>query len=449
MDKGKKLKRYSRKDYTQLVDFPVEIVGRDGIIRRYSFEASVRLYQRRIASAPSRYGDNDVVTAEIAHCQRRIEQLRKSYFHRYGWSGIQRKDEPGGLAGQFAGEVAAFLRRFYGEQEPVELEVRWMEDRPDGQTYFARKGEDVGYLLYLYRFESFAACAGREAFFDLLRVVQATHGQDVETLVAFHHTADCGLVLTCMGEHAAGAVEADRAADEILFSEPERLDDPYASGLRLLSEGDAAAALSRFEAAISECAFRRQALVAACVVADMLGRPDSAETSARIGVHNFPDDRVLRYHLALSLVRGGSLDDGLEVLEQTLKLSKDLGPARLLRALVWAHRGDQRAPAELAAAERTVTDVDGKRLAARVRRALHARKIVCVLVPLTLVAAALTGWFSSIPLGIVAVTLSAASIATALVARAGLAEVLRPRCFRIVPPEGLGARGPRMDDVVL
>ena len=53
MEKARKLRRYNRKDYAQLVDFPVEIVGRDGKVRRYSFEESVRLYQRRIASAPS------------------------------------------------------------------------------------------------------------------------------------------------------------------------------------------------------------------------------------------------------------------------------------------------------------------------------------------------------------------------------------------------------------
>ncbi len=38
MDKSRKLRRYLKKDYRQLVDFPVEIVGRDGVVRRYTFE---------------------------------------------------------------------------------------------------------------------------------------------------------------------------------------------------------------------------------------------------------------------------------------------------------------------------------------------------------------------------------------------------------------------------
>ena len=114
MDKGRKLRRYSRKEYSQVVDFPVEIVGRDGVVRRYTFEESVRLYQRRIASAGMRYDDGEVVKAEVRHCRRRIEQLRKSYFARYGWSALQAPGSAGHLDGEQAGEVAAFLRRCFG-----------------------------------------------------------------------------------------------------------------------------------------------------------------------------------------------------------------------------------------------------------------------------------------------------------------------------------------------
>ena len=54
IDRSWKLQRYERKDYSELVEFPVEIVGRDGVVRRYSFEDSIRLYQRRISFAPVR-----------------------------------------------------------------------------------------------------------------------------------------------------------------------------------------------------------------------------------------------------------------------------------------------------------------------------------------------------------------------------------------------------------
>ena len=85
MDKNGKLQRYDRKDYTELVDFPVEIVGRDGVVRRYTFEDSIRLYQRRITFAPIRFQDRDLARAEVNHCRSRIDQLRRSFFHRFGW----------------------------------------------------------------------------------------------------------------------------------------------------------------------------------------------------------------------------------------------------------------------------------------------------------------------------------------------------------------------------
>ncbi|MEC9388543.1 MAG: hypothetical protein VX944_00570, partial [Myxococcota bacterium] len=63
MSKTNKIRRYRRKDYTSVVEFPVEIIGRDGMVRRYSFEESIRLYERRIASADIRYTDRELVLA--------------------------------------------------------------------------------------------------------------------------------------------------------------------------------------------------------------------------------------------------------------------------------------------------------------------------------------------------------------------------------------------------
>jgi hypothetical protein len=107
MDKNGKLQRYDRKDYTELVDFPVEIVGRDGVVRRYVFEDSVRLYQRRITFAPIRYRDADLAAAEAGHCRARIHQLRTSYFVHFGW-GTPAGDTVGEeLFGELAGELAS------------------------------------------------------------------------------------------------------------------------------------------------------------------------------------------------------------------------------------------------------------------------------------------------------------------------------------------------------
>ena len=59
-DKQQKLQRYERKDYLETVEFPVEIVGRDGLVREYTFEDAIRLYQRRVTFAPIRYRDSEL-----------------------------------------------------------------------------------------------------------------------------------------------------------------------------------------------------------------------------------------------------------------------------------------------------------------------------------------------------------------------------------------------------
>ena len=110
-----KLQRYNKKDYNQFIEFPVEIVGRDGEVRRYSFEESIRLYQKRISTARKRYELHDVVDAEIEHCSKRIAQLRRSYYARYGWESYHIEGEfPLHLSMDIAGELAAFLRRHFG-----------------------------------------------------------------------------------------------------------------------------------------------------------------------------------------------------------------------------------------------------------------------------------------------------------------------------------------------
>jgi len=356
------MRRYSRKDYTQLVDFPVEIVGRDGVVRRYSFEESVRLYQRRIASAALRYNDKDVVTAEVGHCRSRIEQLRRSYFARYGWSGIHVIDTPGVLAGEFAAEIAAFLRRWLdaGETEPETLEFSFLDDSDSHQVYFVRRptpqtgdpalaaAPSSDHLLYLYRFEQAGTCVSRDAFFRFLKVLQSVRraGEGVEGLVAFHHTADCGLILT--GE--AGSLSHKTSAPEPEGLPPvdlgwlEQQDaetDPLREGMALLREGDREGALSCFIQAYERNHFRRAGYIGTTVIADQLGQHVEAETAALMGTRYFPEDAVLHYHLAVARLRRSAFDEAQAALDDAVRLEGDpLSYALcLLQALLTLRRG--------------------------------------------------------------------------------------------------------------
>lgn len=465
MEKVKKLKRYSRKDYSQVVDFPVEIVGRDGVVRRYSFEASVRLYQRRIASAPSRYRDNEVVNAEVRHCRLRIEQLRNSYFHRYGWSAMQLADSPGAMAGQFAGEVVAFLRRFFGEGiDPERLSVAWVQDLDQAQVYFVRHigADDEKYLLYLYQFRHHGACEGRERFFDLLRTLRAVSGDAVEALVAFHHSADCGLVMTGQGGSLGRPAwtpitedgdDEDGPSDlsEIPMEEPFE-GDRVAEGVRLLTDGEPEHALQRFEQALSEAPFRRTAAVAVAALGDVLGQPGTSEMAARVGLHYAPDDAVLRYHLGLALLRQDDIAPARAELERAVRLRGELFPAHYLRAMLGVRRRDRQLLADaLIAAEASARPEDAHLLPALHRlRWLGYGELAFALAS----ALALVGVLGLLVVGVERFfsPLLASSACFALLALACnrlLSRLTGPdalRRLRLAPPEAVGSRGARLDD---
>ena len=349
MDKTKKLKNYQRKDYSQLVKFPVEIIGRDGIVRRYSFEASVRLYQRRIASASLRYHDPDVAGAEAGHCRSRITQLRRSYCEHYGWP-ILRQDE--GL-GEFAGEVVAFLRRFLGDEE-VEIELGNLNDNNDGFVWFVdQPSVSRRYLLYLYRFESNGPCPSRESFFQLLRWVQGASGEEVERLTAFHHTADCGLVLTTTGRQAEEQVQrheffyVDPVRDGALSATAGPL-DAFQRGLRALSIGDADGSLAHFEHAIAEYPYRQTAHSCVIAVTDYLDRPEETEIATKAALHYFPESADLHYMQAVALYKMSQSERARSALFETNRIQGETERSRALALRLALQEGDWKQAADAA-----------------------------------------------------------------------------------------------------
>lgn len=453
MDKARKLRRYERKDYTQLVDFPVEIVGRDGVVRRYSFEESIRLYQRRISSAQARYADGDVIDAEVVHCRQRIGQLRRSYFARYGWNALRVADRPGLLAGEFAGEVAAFLRRVAAETaQPVgagtPVRFALLEDEEHHQLYFIRRGDRDDsplWLLYLYRFSASGACAGREAFFRALKLVQsvATTPDSVQHLLGFHHTADCGIMLTQTETPALEEAEqrggaARRPIEWLDFAAVDG--DPLQAAFAALRRGKLSDALVRFTESYEDQPFRRAAYVGAGVVADQLGAFDAAETAALMGVRYLPGDDLLQYHLALVFLRLGHLDRSRAAAEELAHRRPDDPAPALLRGLVelGADRWHVGLPA-VRAAYRSLGDSDAD-LSEACRRVLQLTlrgilaALLGVFVGLIPLGMAVVGWALS---PVVASALHAVGAAGAVVAIA----MSRSRLRRLLrSPGGWGLR---------
>jgi hypothetical protein len=340
MDKSRKLRRYHRKDYSLVVDFPVEIVGRDGVVRRYTFEDSVRLYQRRIASAAMRYNDADLAGAEVVHCKRRIEQLRRSYVARYGWAGVNKVDGENAVAA----ELASFLRRCLDgrDTEPETVDLALLDQGENWRAFVVTVGGgelQAPHLLYVYEFAA-GADAPRAAFFDFLKMLQGVRGagDSVEHLVAFHHTAECGLVLTRHGPDDSpfanvDDLEDDQPVDLSWMDHEEPADDPLRDGMALLRQGQREAALHRFIEGYTLSHWRRSAYVGAAIVADQLGMNDDAETAALMGTRYFPSDPILHYHLAVARTRRGDTNGALEALADAERHgAASMGPL-LVRAL--------------------------------------------------------------------------------------------------------------------
>ncbi len=335
MERASRLRRYLRKDYTQLVEFPVEIVGRDGMVRRYSFDDSVRLYHRRIHSASMRYDDGDLVDAEVRHCRQRIDQLRRSYLEHYGWASLREAPLGRVLGGPLAAEVAAFLRRaFSAEREgPSALRLTLVDSGP-GDTFYLRCGETGrAWILYAWRLDTDGPEGARAAWQETMaRLSASPPGDGVERLLLAMEGPDLVLALAGSGEWA-GPTGIDPGA--VVDAEGA---DPLHVGIRALYDGQGLEALILLEHALDRSPGRLALAQAASLVALLEGEAERAEFSARFGLAGRPRDVFLHYLLGVSLCRLGRRAEALGAIEAARRSSPQ-APLLALLAGALALRG--------------------------------------------------------------------------------------------------------------
>jgi tetratricopeptide (TPR) repeat protein len=408
MDKAGKLQRYVSKDYSEIVDFPVEIIGRDGVVRRYNFEDSIRLYQRRVTFAPLRHRDAELVEAEVLHCRARIEQLRRSYFHRFGWGVGAGEADPLAELGELAGEVAGFLGRLLRAPGRPDVRVARVAPAPSAAEpeiwHVTPAGQAAGSLLYVYRFAYPVAQPvggghtpddpAREHFFARLRALERVgRGRDeVERLVAMHHAADCALLLTAQGDtYERFARLEDEAVDD---DAPPTAWDLAVEAIR---QGQLDEALRRCVELVADQPWHRDAYVAGAVLANALGRALVAEDLSLVGARYFPDDAVLHYHLGLARRRAGRPGESVAPLERALELAPGFSAARLLLVLNHLAMGQYREASDRAIAPTLrLADDDGAADGLRaVRRLLRARGAL-----ITFAGALIAAGLTALPVGL-------------------------------------------------
>ncbi len=330
MERSSRLRKYHRKDYTQSVDFPVEIVGRDGRVRRYSYDESVRLYQRRIRSAIARLDDSELVDAEVRHCQLRIDQLRRSY--------LEQQEHPvgdGRVVGTLLGaEVYAFLAR--QGFDASDLGTMRLIATGLGDVVWLTGLGGRSFIVYAWRLDSEAA---RTAHSQQRRLLAApveepappserppTVGEGVERLFVVHETSELGVLLAGEGPWDGISVDTGPAEGEL-----EVVEGPVeVIAMRALKDGNIADALRVFEEGMELAPLRPGLALATSAVALLDQQVERARFAALFGLLHAGEGEktrpLLSALLAISLYRMNDVASARSVIAES-------GPAPLPRAV--------------------------------------------------------------------------------------------------------------------
>lgn len=451
-----KLKSYDTKDYSEVIDFPVELVDRDGVVRRYSYEESLAVYHRRIQSAPWRYSDEDLIRAEIGHCSRRIDQIKRSHEER-ARTGVH---TPSLNPRASLGQGYDILRRFYraalrdrglvidGEL-PIQLAL--LEDRPDCRTYHVGFGTGHSeHLLYVFPFDRASDSDPRIAYTAARNQYRGqVPGLGVERLLLDEEVPDAGYLLTGGAEVAEGLGSIARdlnaapspGGESSVEVEPGPLDwmkreiatrtDDDDGPLTLFELGIVALraerteeALDHLRGAVEQNPWHREGYLALLAVLDGAGLNDEAEMYGAMASHYLQDDGLVRYRRGINMVRQGRLAEAVESFDEAGALDDTLYQPSYFAAHLLLARGRDLdgAIARMELAARAAPDelrLDRLLRALRsIRIARWAMRTVGLSVALLSIVLVARGYNFGWAAGVVgAVTFSLASPITAAVAR--------------------------------
>ncbi len=320
-----------RKDYEEDVGFPVEIVGRDGVVRRYDFESSVRLYERRAGVAGARFAEAARVAAEVAHCRARIAQLRRSFFHRHGWAPTASGEEPDAVDEGMAAHVVALLQRAL--RQPGRIAVTFTRlpgGTPGVYRWHLMTDEVDGLVLEAIRRDVPGAEAA-DAMRRLALSMASRAGGDAERLVAGSKSADWLLRLTGRAEDVALLAASVPAAS--VDAGPRGA--AWEEIVDLVHKGDAPTAYLRCRWLVQRRPWHRDAYVLGAQLAASLGRDGDAEDLAFVGLRYLPDDPELRLTRARARMGRG---DAAGAAEDLAAIVPVLPVARALQVLATLRR---------------------------------------------------------------------------------------------------------------
>ncbi len=351
MEKAKRLKLYSEKDYEEVIDFPVELVGKDGVVRRYSYADSVRIYERRIQSAHLRYSDRDIVSAEIDHCSRRLKQIHHSWQVRISACEreyVERRKSSNAL--ELYTEGKHFLKQYVNEvmgvshgQRPRDASLPSLvliHEEPTHQVFYVSWHMlHPGTLVYVYRLDGLDKLGAKHPFERAIAMFRgAVQAPDTEKLILVGKQNNCGILLTSTRfEPIVRFRKNERswlpAVDEGEFRE--YLPEPFAwlqemleagepapllEGIRRIQRGDFEGALSEIQAALVENPYIRDAYWAIAHLSETLDAWEQSAPYFAMALRYFPHEPRSHFYSGIAHYRMGDFDDALVCFEQALRL---------------------------------------------------------------------------------------------------------------------------------
>ena len=307
------------KKYSDYIDFPVEIVGKDGVVRYYTFEESVSLYQRRIRLARLRYDTPAERKKELEHCSNRIAQLRRSFFARYGWESFKLINNlPQDLSIEFSGELSAYLRRQFGcgiQQTPAVLECL-VEEK--GFWVFSISIQDWQGMLYCSaesgQIESIAAQFGREPKADVEYILDTYAVRDFTVLV----TSISGVLSVAIEQR----IEPTPSINVIY---------------QAISDGELLQGLALCIQLVDKQPYNKQAYWAGLILCEQLRVHSQGIMLAEMAIANFPNEMMFHKRKIESALRLGDYELGVQHWDQMCEMFTD-STEDLLEVIVLIHK---------------------------------------------------------------------------------------------------------------
>lgn len=397
MSAERKLRRYGDKDYSEVVEFPVELVDRDGVVRLYSYEDSLRVYLRRIASAPWRYADDSVIAAEVDHCNKRIDQLRRSYLLRCKNLGAQADLAERTTDQCVVGEGLTLLEDYLAGDEydvadgavPLDLDITAVAEGEVPAVYqVLQRPTDQFYLLYVYPADATDAEEIFEAQRSILKGARSLGGECSERLCLSRKGEMAFFLLTerlAVVDRDPVQPSAEHELDLDLPDDrswPSRRSDEdfrpaqqtFAAGLAALRRREPEEAILHLKDTIELNPYHREAYLALSTLLDMTGEVEEGGLYVAMAVAYYPEDGLIRFAQGLNHLRQGQRPEALDAFQAAAEHDSGLYQPRYFMGLLLAI-DDRLVDAEAALAEaRELTRRERDRVDAALRWVRRRRR---------------------------------------------------------------------------